>query len=1231
MSQQSNRPADTPDMDDGASEDVPVTQSATTSRGTASGRGRGRGRWARPKNTKIVKPAQQKATSGRGRRHKVYDNLKVQAAHERTQELKQAFLAVGKLVKPAIQEIADRSVNELLEDPTLYKQVPEYGATKKFLRERREATIRQCDDRLRQGLAMAEHVWKAQRQKVMEEFTIKVAELCEDRYGQLLRELAILEHLYDHGLPVDLPALPDDRYVYKEISEEDAKFQGVFYETEDGIEVPHSGKTISQLMVKPQTLPLEPKRKPEGQPEGQPAAKTAAVNKGDEATPQLPRHPAGLLGAADAIEESEATTPDTGSNAPTPTPAPEPAEEAVPERINQQPASGAVTPPDGPELPIPRGATEPDEFGVRLISRRPTRLDIPNNRIMVPNLFEWDDLEIGFRDSTNCAQKGATKQRRGKYLGRPGSNYMFIDRRAGIWDSTLAAGELDEELVKKYGLHPTLGIVLPTSVNEWEPPKPYPDGWKPVVFVPPNGGDPIHTSRTIEPARRDAETEAVQRRMEIARLLRTICEQEGIPPTDLAPDEEIMEKNRAEILAARGLDPAQVFQPEPSPPTPQPAEEDRTVFDSFVGEALGAAAAIEAEEEAARAAATKRSQTSRPYDAIRDVFTESPSTRVLSPPSAQETPPPAVPRVPDTTNLSCLADLALRPGPTVPSFAVVDQSPQREVPPPLPSGPIPPAPQQSQQPQQPQPPQPPRQPQQQQQQQSQQQQQQQQQQHQHQQPQQPNGLVTRAEYERQQRGYTPRPAEFSQPEPAQLARHETPSAPVEPARTNDFLRTALNPQPASPPPPPMPPVHEYGGVPLAPAPGPMPPQPPQAPPSRTPFSSTGTTKGLPALRPMRTLLNEPTPYPNEPQSNPGIHHNMVTPNSGTYYPPTTSRPFHNTFSIQDQGQPMQPMMPQQQLGAPLQAPPHTGAPMAPAPLRRMSTPPQYHQSAGPPLGPAPGPGVGTQTPMHFQGQQPLAPRSRPGSSSATNSAASSKYRKLEPAPTPPHRLAYSGNGQELRTVQFDYREAIKDYSAIEAPPRHGPTQIRGWTHNNIRKVARPTSSSSKTDSAGGGGGTHVGTGLAGKKGSAGKRERADDVEEKEKEKEMPRKKLKSVEFALIRRFSDSLPAHDSSPISFRSAGDAKTAETNPPVGAPVSTPLLLTGDETRSEVAGNEEAANRAATAPREAKAKKKSRALSATPSVPNRSPYNLRRRRGTTNADTKPDTDPKDDLGSGP
>lgn len=166
--------ANDPEMDDTIPEEVAVTQNVTASRATAvpSNRGRGRGRWTRPRNTKVTKPAQQKAPSGRGRRQKVYDNLRVQAAHERTQELKQAFLAISKLVKPAAQEVADRSINELLEDPALYKQVPQYGATKKFLRDRHHETIQQCDDRLQHGLAMAEHVWQAQHQKVIEEYTV---------------------------------------------------------------------------------------------------------------------------------------------------------------------------------------------------------------------------------------------------------------------------------------------------------------------------------------------------------------------------------------------------------------------------------------------------------------------------------------------------------------------------------------------------------------------------------------------------------------------------------------------------------------------------------------------------------------------------------------------------------------------------------------------------------------------------------------------------------------------------------------------------------------------------------------------------------------------------------------------------------------------------------------------------------------------------------------------------
>jgi hypothetical protein len=619
---------------------------------------------------------------------------------------------------------------------------------------------------------------------------------------------------------------------------------------------------------------------------------------------------------------------------------------------------------------------------------------------MVPNLFEWNDLDIGFRDSTNCAQKGATKQRRGKYLGKAGSNYMFIDRRAGIWDATLAEGELDEELVQKHKLHPRYGLVLPGSVNEWEAPKPVANGWKPVVFVAPNG-EHIHTSRSIEAVRKDREAEDVERRMQVAKVLSNLCEEQGISAEEVSPDAELVEGTRTDALVARGIDPAQVAQPEEPAPVPEPVAEDTTVFAQFADDALAAAASIDAEEEAARVAAARRSQPARqPYDAIRDVFTNNPPARPPSPPAAHVAP---VPVVVDTACLSVLAEAALLPERAPIHPAAVEPGHYNQPP--------------------------------------------------------PTGAMRLAEYEQPHSEYPP------PPEYPQRDRRYSPS-PEEYARVNDFLRTALNARSPSPPPS-MPPIQEYPAGPATLAPGPMSVPAPQAAAGRTPFSNTGAAKALPALRPMRNLLNEPPAF-SEPQGSPALHHgNMVASNSGAYFPPAASRPFHNGYSLPDQMQPMQPMMPQQPLSNSMQGPHLAYPPMGPAPHPQMGTPPPHHQPLGPPTGPQMGP----QPPIHFQGQQqPLAPatgpalRSRSGSSSAANAQASSKYRKLEPAPTPPHRMSYAGNGQELRTVQFDYREAIKDYTPIEAPPRHGPTQIRGWTHNNIRKAStRPTSSSSKGD------------------------------------------------------------------------------------------------------------------------------------------------------------------------
>ncbi|KAK0732836.1 hypothetical protein B0T21DRAFT_202251 [Apiosordaria backusii] len=1009
------------EADDAMSDILPQQTSAPARAATASsrargGRGRGGSRGGRGRGAKSSQP---KAPAGRGRRQKLYEDSKVQAAHERAQELKQAWGVLVKLVKPAVQEIADTSINELLEDPSVVERVPEYDEAQKFLKQRYEDTLKQNDQILELSLQMARHVWEAEEEAARASFARRAEELQEERLGEILQQLDRLERQYNLKLPVDYPPPRDEHYTYKSITAAEQNAQGVFHEERDGIEVPFPGTSLKELMVKPQTMPLETlKRKAEGQPDGQPASKLLAAAKEDDAMRQLPRHTAGLLGGAEALEDGVTTPPDSASSAPTPLP--ELAGD-VAEIPGQRRTSAEPNPADGPELPLPRGATDPDEYGVRIIARRNNKAENPNNRIMVPNLFEWGDLDIGFRDSTNSAEKGATKARRGKYWQKPGSNYMFIDRRVGIWDSTEVAGELPEAEVKKHNLHPSYGIFLPSSTNFPESPKPVADPWKPVVLVPPNG-EVIHASRTIPAAKADRAFDELEAKLEgkkkFSALLSHLCEQEGISEEEIAPSADEIEQLRKEELEARGMDPNTMYQPSSAPPTPapEPTVEQAAEFEQFAEDALRAAAILEDEEEArerarereeeaarmagqgaARAAAAK-SAASKPYDAVRDALQFEDS-------SGSE----------DTTGLSVLADTAIQEHEATAHIdpriynpmrvdgmardhhqygPPVDYSHASEYPPP---------------------------------------------------PEEYYGLPM-------SEGYHGVTIPMTRPAEAPL--------PSEPPR-GDFLRTALNPQSPVYPPPPAPP-HEYAAG--------------QVPGGRTPFVTPGPSVGLPALRPVRSLLND-TPPPPEQQSSPVPQHSsMVVTNSGAFYPAGPSRPFHNGYSIPEPHQHLQPLMPAPGPG-PLQAPPVAGppsmpqiVPRPPSPLTGYPVSPPYHAPI------APAPALGVHAPILPAGSQPPAmqsPHSRPGSSSASapapaaagGSAASSKYRKLEPAPTPPHRMTYSVNGQELRTVQFDYREAIKDYSAVEAPPRSGPTQIRGWTHQNIRKGPKPSSSRGDTNAS----------------------------------------------------------------------------------------------------------------------------------------------------------------------
>lgn len=981
-------PADLSEADDNVPEEVPVHATATTS---TRGRGRGRGRVYRGKG-KIAKPAPVKPTSGRGRRHKVYESVRAQAAHERIQELKSAFATVAKAVKPAVQEIADRNLNQLGQDPSIYKKVPEYEDIENFLTDRLAGTKKTIEMQYKTGTTMLNHLYQAQQEATHDEFTVCsppicrgqpanmeqrcITELCDERYDQLMLQLDILEHLYDNKMPIDvcpgrhplllsntnyakLPAKSEEgEYLFKEISQKQYDEQsGPYVEFRDGVEVPFPGRLVSKLMTKEYQLQEDDapaKRKADGQPEGQPNAKIAATAESGEPVPSMPRHAGGLLSAVDALDERSSTPAESTSASNAATPAPETTDAHSP----KAPASGEAILAD--EIPLPKNVSAADEFGVRLVARRATRMDIPNNRIMVPNVFEWDDLDIGFRDSANCVQKGASKAKRGKYLSKPGSNFMFIDRRVGTWDSTQAAGEFDEALVKKHGLHPTLGIVLPSSINDEEPPRPYVDGWKPAALVSPRG-QVVHASRTIPPAKQDRRVRKLYRRLHMKQILQDYCKQECVEDQDIGPTKEEREEYRRATLIAHGIDP-DALPPQPSPQEPtEPAPEDKAAFGSFVEEVINAASVVDAEEEdTARNARSKRAPSSqassRPYDAIRDVFTDN------GPAVIDEVPEPA-PRVIDTTGLSALADMAEYERQQEQVYA------QSQYPPPSSYYP-------------------------------------------------PSEMTTQLSY----------------PPHAEPPMHEPP-------RTHDFMRTALNPPPSEYPPPPA--MQDYPVGPLMSA--------SQGQHSRTPFSNSSTAKpALPALRPMRGFSLDGTPLP-EPHGSPAPQHpGMIVSNSGAFYPPAPSRPFHNGYSLQEHG-PMsvlQPPMAQPPIGGPLQAP------MVHQPERLGSysaSPPPYSGLGSAPV---------LQQPCTPTGMSSTSPHSRPGSSSAPSSSSagpanaagqSSKYRKLEPAPTPPHRLGYGGNGHELRTVQFDYKEAIKDYKPVEAPPRHGPTHIRGWTHNNLKK------------------------------------------------------------------------------------------------------------------------------------------------------------------------------------
>ncbi|KAL2282703.1 hypothetical protein FJTKL_10343 [Diaporthe vaccinii] len=616
-------------------------------------RGRGRGRGSSARGAASAR-AGRKPTAGRRGRQKVYETSRAQAAHERQRDLKNAYATVAAAMKPALEELADRNIDLLKSKFDAHHEVEQYAEITRFLDQRLQGRLSELDAKLKLSTATAHHEWDAKQVYTGESFHNRWDDLLEDYFDAQLRRLDILEDLQRTRDPVNKLDLS---WNYKSITTEEAAEQGIYRKIHRGTEVPypylHPELASETNKSKAARTPI--KRKGADLLEGQPTPKRPVSSLENKSGADLPRHIGGLLSAV-APDEPASQPPSPSpvdDNDDNPSPPNEPTaatrgrkRKQIPARSPSAEAEESDAGEDETMPPLPNGAAEPDEYGARLINKRARAGDMPNNRIMLPALFEYEPHEIGFRDSTNDKSRGATKAKRKKFLGQPNSNAMFFDRTLWTYDATqYADGDLDQDLIAKHKLHPKYGLFMESSVNDEEPPRPYQSGWKPTVFVPPDGKI-IHTSRSISKAK----AEGAYVKKTLKSMLSQFMDQEDLTEDDLYdPETErlLNEREDHRIKLEQEEDEAQ-------------DEQDQQLGAYNIDLLVNAGSALESrdtqeaqsaqEAQTASPALSRPSTMSRPYDAVRDIFGNS-----NLPPAIASTPP-----VEDNSAMKFLAEIAIR-------------------------------------------------------------------------------------------------------------------------------------------------------------------------------------------------------------------------------------------------------------------------------------------------------------------------------------------------------------------------------------------------------------------------------------------------------------------------------------------------------------------------------------------------------------------------------------------
>lgn len=157
----------------------PAREPPTRGRGRGArsgraGRGRGGGRGA---STTVAAKTAAAARGGRGGlrrgRAKNFSDSRVQAAYERQRDLKATYQAVAHALKPALQELAERNVDDLLQNPRRYKEAKEYSPIQQTLVHNLENRSSEFQNRLNVDLQLAEKTLNAEQQIINQQFEVR--------------------------------------------------------------------------------------------------------------------------------------------------------------------------------------------------------------------------------------------------------------------------------------------------------------------------------------------------------------------------------------------------------------------------------------------------------------------------------------------------------------------------------------------------------------------------------------------------------------------------------------------------------------------------------------------------------------------------------------------------------------------------------------------------------------------------------------------------------------------------------------------------------------------------------------------------------------------------------------------------------------------------------------------------------------------------------------------------